>query len=456
MDSKLLLTFVGLLISIYNLLDSTEKRYVKYRLKKTDFFSLIFLFGFLTIQGFYDLKEKSNIVYYWSIFNLLYISLMSLYYFNRFKNGKFYNIKSFIQTFIRNYELKNFNQNILDMREQFDLFKNKKNKELEKCLYDMCDNSIFIKEVSEQSPREGMEIFINNDNLRMESKQKFIREFYKELILNENSQFFYQLKTINEYFNYYGDGHNLHSYHLSDEEYFLYPFLNKDLLADSFLCNPIREAAHLYLKNQALKNKDENNNLDGYISNKNKWNNPIYICISFTDFVVREGIRNKTDDPMFLYMHTDIVEGILENIKYTDTNFTENGEWVNNYEYYLDEVVGNMISWSKSSIIDQSYFCPKIFDYALLMLFSSIKSILNKKIREEFKIDLLKRMLEMYLEVYKINTDKGTEILKKFEKYFFESEYLVEILDEYDMPSLWYEKEKEEAFKILKKKLNEM
>lgn len=114
-----------------------------------------------------------------------------------------------------------------------------------------------------------------------------------------------------------------------------------------------------------------------------------------------------------------------------------------------------MISWSKSSIIDQSYFCPKIFDYALLMLFYSIKSILNKKIREEFKIDLLKRMLEMYLEVYKINTDKGTEILKKFEKYFFESEYLVEILDEYDMPSLWYEKEKEEAFKILKK-LNEM
>lgn len=455
MDSSLILTFVGLLISIYSLLSETNKRYVKYRLKKTDLFIIVFLFVSLLVQGWLNLNKSElncyeKYYFYLSAINLLYVILMSFYIYSRLTTGKLYNKKRFIEDFYNNYKLKNYSQVILDMKEHFTLFKNDKNKELGYFLNNMCDDKLFVKEISERSPREGIEFFINNDIIRMESKKEFIREFYKELIINENSQLFYQLKTINDHFDYYESGDmDSHSYEVSVNEYFLHPFTNKELLSRSFLCNPIREAAHLYLKNQALKNRDENNILEEYVHFKNKWTNPIFICISFTDFVVREGIKNKIDDSMLLYMFTDIYDSILDNIEYTKVNLAEKKEWINNYEYYLYQIISNMIEWSISSIKNVKFFCPNIYNYTLLLLFSLSKDILDKEIRKEFQVNLVDRLVEMYLKIYKINNELGKGVLKRIEEEILENKILHEVIKNYDRPELWSDEEKIEAFTLL-------
>ena len=88
MNSSLILTFVALLLSIYNILSPTEKRYVKYKITWEKIILAIPLFMFLCIQGYHNYRGEKEPEYYWSIGIIVYIIFLISSAFKIFKSKK--------------------------------------------------------------------------------------------------------------------------------------------------------------------------------------------------------------------------------------------------------------------------------------------------------------------------------------------------------------------------------
>jgi len=453
MNSSLILTFVALLISIYNILSPTEKRYVKYKITGKKIVLILPLFIFLCIQGYHNYRGEKEPEYYWSIGIIVYIIILINIAFKSFKSKKINKMNEFIEDFIRNYELKKYDLVILDMKEQIDIFKDKKNKKLEIFLHQVCNNKIFIKELAINNPKVAVELILENDLLNVYEKKEFIREFYMELLNKKDIFLFEQIKKMNNNQITFSDKYNveLFTYNVEEEDFLLYPFIkDNNLFRNAMLCNPIRNIASNYLKNQRLKSVDEENHYNPYLRERDKWDSTIFICINLTDWIVREGIKNRVDDPMLLYCHTDILEEMVKNIKYNN-EFVEDEIYLqNNYEYYIKELMNNLSCWIEISTVEIDFSCPNIYDYALKLFVYGMESLSKSSVREKIQIDILEVFLDKVLEIYKGNKGCGNILIETVKKELVNNSYFISIIQNFDEVDLMYEEDKQEAFDRIK------
>lgn len=454
MNSSLILTFVALLLSIYNILSPTEKRYVKYKITWEKIILAIPLFMFLCIQGYHNYRGEKEPEYYWSIGIIVYIIFLISSAFKIFKSKKINKTSDFIKDSIRNYELKEYDLVILDMKEQAEFFKEENNKEMKIFLQQICNDRVFIKELANNNPKISVELILDNKLLSVYEKKEFIREFYMELLNKKDIFLFEQIKKMNDNQITFSDKYNveLFTYNIEEEDFLLYPFIRDNkLFRNAMLCNPIRNVANNYLKNQRLKSVDEENHFNVYLPERDLWESTIFICINLTDWIVREGIKNRVDDPMLLYRHTDILEEMIKNIKYSN-EFVEDEIYLqNNYEYYIRELMNNLSCWIEISTVEINFLCPSIYDYALKLFVYGMESLNKSSVREKIQIDILEVFLNKILEIYKENKSYGELLIETVEKELADNSYFRSVIQNFDEVSLWPEERKQEAFEKIKK-----
>lgn len=457
MNSSLILTFVALLISIYNILSPTEKRYVKYKITWQKIALVLPLFVFFCIQGYHNYRGEKEPEYYWSIGIIAYIIILISGAFKSFKSKKINKTYDFIKDFIRNYELKEYDLVILDMKEQSNIFKDKKNEKLEIFLHQVCNDKTFIKELAINNPKVGIELIIENELLNVYEKKEFIREFYMELLNKKDIFLFEQIKKMNDNQITFSDKYNveLFTYNVEEEIFLLYPFIKDNkLFRNAMLCNPIRNVANNYLKNQRLKSTDEENYFNVYLPERDLWESIIFICINLTDWIVREGIKNRIDDPMLLYQHTDILEEMIKNIKYSNEIVEDKIYLQNNYEYYIRELMNNLSCWIEISTVDINYLCHNIHKYAIKLFIHGIELLSTSNVREKIQVDILEVFLNKILEIYKDNKSYGNSLIETVKKELDDNLYFRSVIQDFDEVDLMFEEEKQEAFNKIKNIFN--
>lgn len=247
----------------------------------------------------------------------------------------------------------------------------------------------------------------------------------------------------------------LFTYNVEEEDFLLYPFIKDNkLFRNAMLCNPIRNVANNYLKNQRLKSIDEENHFNVYLPERDLWESTIFICINLTDWIVREGIKNKVDDPMLLYRHTDILEEMVKNIKYNN-EFVEDEIYLqNNYEYYIKELMNNLSCWIEISIADTSYLCKNIHEQALKLFIHGLELLSKSNVREKIQVDILEVFLNKVLEVYKDNKNYGELLIETVKNELSYNSHFRNIIQNFDEVSLMYEDDKQEALDKIKQILD--
>lgn len=444
MDSSLILSLIGIVISLFTIATSSNQRNFKYKFSLFHYILvgvLLFLFiGALGIQGFYGIDETKKIDrYQYSVISFLLLIIISIYFayllFNQKINGK----REFVYNLRKHYNANECAKIITDLDVYFaDLMKsylsegpkqteitawdniseseikenikyNRKNKykiefskEFNNFLYDVFSDRRFVNEIATKNPFLGVRMI--QSNLKSDLEGHFVELFLGELILNNNSILYTQIKN-NQNLSYSS------RYYLYPENYLLYALFD-DIKSSNEkeldIYRPIGEGVIDYLRLQNRVEIDKENLFEEDYDEKS-WKSPVFIGIKFFDIMIHEAIVNNVEWHMWLFYFANFTEYITENIKYVDD--LNDREYENMYEYYLYLIFATYIRWIKFigeekvdykiqlRKPDHEFENDNIVKSSIISLAQSMRIIAASSVRDMFKKYLFDMVINLYLNL---------------------------------------------------------
>ncbi|GAF68446.1 unnamed protein product, partial [marine sediment metagenome] len=195
----------------------------------------------------------------------------------------------------------------------------------------------FITYIANFKPYFGLRIIIDTE------LDFFIYEFadlYFEALLRNRDSALYREIENNQNLS------RLHRYSIPEGNRIIYSFFsNISLAKDLEVYRPIGDGVIDMLNEQQKKEGDIYNEYqEGYIGERQTFDNPIFIGIRFFDIMILEGIYQKADWHMWLYYYSYFVDKICRNYK-LDKYSRPEAEFPSTYSYLLYEITSNLVDW---------------------------------------------------------------------------------------------------------------
>ncbi|WP_408956127.1 hypothetical protein [Natroniella sp. ANB-PHB2] len=453
MNSSLILSLVGIMISLYTIANESKKRNIRFKFSIISYILLILMIGsfFISIifEGYFKIKQNEmvfdfigfNLIYsYWySMLGLLLLILISGYFAYLIFNNKIKKEIEFIKSLRKNFnndqigliiaDLDLFFQNLMKkylpngrkaeenntvriLKNEEPLSKSKilKNKiynlwntnkikfssEFNSLFSDLLKNNLFISKLIKESPYLGAKII--NSNIKTRLKKEFVEDFLKELLLDNESVLYTQIKNNQNLY-------QLSRYRIYSENYLLYALFSNIKIANELeVWKPIGEGAIEYIQNT-------NNNVEKsfVVDYEEKcFESPVFVAIRFFDIMVKEALVNNFSSTMHLHYYHHFTDNIVKNIEYPDE---KKGEFANLYEYYLYVIFDNYRNWIKFIFqndvdykislkrVNNEYEGGNIIKNSIISMTESMDSIANSKIREKFKKYLFNISIKLYCDL---------------------------------------------------------
>ncbi|MBN2407286.1 MAG: hypothetical protein JXJ19_06290 [Elusimicrobia bacterium] len=458
MDSSIILSLIGICISLYAISSPSNKRNLQ---AKLSIINLIFIFVIaisliitIVLSGYYKIdinikyisygKIEIDLDYYYSVLSLFLLIIFSAFIAYIFFSKRILN-KNILLTYLRNnLNNSNYGYIISDIDEFYNNFIYKHKEFIERAekdnpirkylenpepeltkskiiinkiynythrkkirfsikyrnyLYDLLTNQYFTKELGEKNPVLGVKLI--NSNIHIYTKQNYVELFLKELMKNKNSILYSQVlnNQVNIPFRY----------QLVPENYLLCAIFKDIHLAKKLsVYKPIGDGVIDYLKGQKILEDDVNNmNYDDFEDHVVK--SPIYIGMLFFDIMIRESIENNIKWHMWLYYFPYFIRYISDNISYENI---KSGEFINLYERYIYELFHTMKQWVMRITSHDTKFNidleeengrhenGNIIKSTVIAICESMDIITEtKNIRDDFIVYIFNSMLNMYFDL---------------------------------------------------------
>lgn len=396
---------------------------------------LLLFIGALGIQGFYEIVEnKKNVSFHYSVKSFFLLIFISCYFAYLLYNQKINKKKEFISNLRKYYNSNEYDAIITDLDMYFkDLMKsylpdgfkqtevtawnfiseaeikenikyNLKNKykiefseEFNNFLYDLLSSNMFVYEIATKNPFLAVRII--QSNLRTDLKRYFAELFLRELILNNTSILYTQIKNNTESLYYT-------RYYINPENYLLHAIFSDMKFSEELaVYKPIGDGVIHYLRLQNRAENDKENYFEEDYDEK-CWKSPVFIGIQFFDIMIHEAIANNVKWHMWLYYFTSFTNYITKNIKYNDN--LQDREFENMYEYYLYQIILTHINWIKFigkekvdyriklKQINHELENINIIKSSIISLTQSMGILSKSSVRNSFK----KRLFNMVIDLY--------------------------------------------------------
>lgn len=459
MDFSIILSLVGIVISIYTVADQTQKQNIRYKISSLHIILFILLFIFLIgtlVVGEYYRTINPSPKYENDYFSLSYVVIASLssllililisilagyIIFNKQIIKKenlvskmkenFYN-NSFVQIINSlDYYFNNLNKYYLpkgkkattrqenlsrifqnkDTLNKFELAKNylynfiNKNKisystKFDELLQLLFLNENFIEELADRNPYFFVTIL--ESKLQINYKEQFVEKFLEYLILENNYLLFFQVNNTNDIYI------KTDTYKLNPENYLIY-YLFKDVeLANKLkVWKNIGEPALSYLdtvNNQRCLELET----DIYVEEK-AGDSIVYNSIKIFDIMLRRAIEQNASSFMRLDYYRHFIDKIARNYRCSslDVRCLEK-EFLNIYDYSIYQIFYNLISWVKISFNENIDYSIKLEQEnceieggnipkaSIIIITQSLETIVNRKIREKLIYKILNLIIDLY------------------------------------------------------------
>jgi hypothetical protein len=461
-DFSIILSLVGIVISIYTVADQTQKQNIRYKISYLHIILLILFSVFLLItlvageyynavnpslqvENDYFSLSYTVIASLISLLILILISILAGYIiFNKkiVKKKKlvsklkedFYN-NSFVQIINSlDYYFDNLNKYYLpegrkattrqenlsrifqnkDTFNKFELAKNylynfiNKNRirystKFDEMLQLLFLNENFIEELADRNPYFFVTIL--ESKLQINYKEQFVEQFLEYLILENNDLLFFQVNNTNEIYL------KNDTYKINSENYLIY-YLFKDieLANDLKAWKNIGEPALSYLDNvndqMCLELKT-----DIYVEEK-AGDSVVYNSIKIFDIMLRRALEQNASTFMRLDYYSHFINKIARNYRCNSIDIMcLEKEFLNIYDYSIYQIFYNLISWIKISFnenIDYSIELEQencefeggnIPKASIIIATQSLETIVNRKIRKKLIDKILNLIIDLYFSL---------------------------------------------------------
>lgn len=355
-DSFLILTILGIVIAVYSVLPEHKKLRIGYSFRKLEITFLLVLGGaiiafsiggyFLSIHFTYSdspvNKLNLNTLFVIELVRVIAAIVILAIFLIKFlkktvsiKNEKYFNERIHELRYERSYSClaalvdDNYHTIFHSGATDKENFSNKIKREL-------LDRQ-FITYIANFKPYFGLRIIIDTE------LDFFIHEFadlyFEALLRNKDSALYREIENNQNL-------SRLHRYSIPESNRIIYSFFsNISLAKDLEVYRPIGEGVIDILNKQQRKERDVYNEYqEGYIGERQTFDNPIFIGIRFFDIMIMESIYQKVDWHMWLYYYSHFVDKICKNYRINEYSQPET-EFPSTYSYLLYEITSNLRHW---------------------------------------------------------------------------------------------------------------
>ena len=462
MYPALIVSLIGILISIYKIADKPKKRNISYKftilsLLGFSLLGLIFVISIILTLYYNTTQNQRNINIFnlnltsgslYSVISVLLLIVILIYFtyilfqkkikrktkfvknlrkhFNNTQIGiVISDLDIFFQNLMKKYlpegrkKTENSKIDKLMNRKQLSKFKTFWNKiynfwnnrrikfslEFNSLFSDLLKDNLFVKKLIKESPYLGAKII--NSDIRLDLRRQFVNKYLKLLLLNKKSILYTQVENNLTIYQYY-------RYRIFPENYIIFALFNNIEVADKLhVYKPIGDGGREYLLNQRKKDNDIENSEEVEIKDK-PYNSPIFIAMILFDIMIKEAIAENIKSDMWLYYYDRFVEIMVENIQYSSN---PNGEFANMYEYYIYEIFVNYSEWIKFIFKNDVAYEVKlrstncsnkrndnIIKSSIISMSRSMNHIIDSDVRDNFEIYIFDEVITLY--IYLATRDK--------------------------------------------------
>ncbi len=195
----------------------------------------------------------------------------------------------------------------------------------------------FVTYIANFRPYFGLRIIIDTELDFFVGK--FADLYFEALLRNKDSALYREIENNQNL-------SRLHRYSIPESNRIIYSFFsNISLAKDLSVYRPIGDGVIDMLNEQQKKERDVYNEYqEGYVGERQTFDNSIFIGIRFFDIMLMESIYQKVDWHMWLYYYSYFVDKICKNYR-IDEYSRQEAEFPNTYSYLLYEITSNLINW---------------------------------------------------------------------------------------------------------------
>lgn len=407
-----LLTLLGIILAIFAFLSEKNREYVFLKFSKTNYIILIGIFSFLHFLLSYDWwKEK---VTWLSMFEsdnsptpsawAYLISIATLFwatrkiFFGKFPNENLNSVLKYYEKLLQRNDLSSLSELIekyhlsdivsylkarksivlknatgfwqLDREEYSKAYNKVINKS--NLIYAghvigrIIKNDTFIDGVSNTNPYLFSTIIAEMNSIEVKDDE-FVNRFLKILMINKNSNFFREIKNNQNLGEF-------DAYAIEDSRPILFSLFNDVHVASiNQAWRGIGEQAILEIEEESKRDYSALRESDNEQENDTTWTFRMTIAIWYFDIMVRQAIKQKVNDHMWMFYYVHFTEALLTNMKDLPFANSEQNRQSRNFDL-LQDIITKMMDWKDVSVscnndnlLDSIYDCMGRCLYEILL-----------------------------------------------------------------------------------------